>query len=134
MLHMLLIVAALGQAAPAQNDDAVVVPKTTVALTTTTNSAVADAGDELANSLAALLEVQLLADDSLSVVERRQIELALQELALSRSRTAADSLQLGKLVTADVLVMLELRQPDDQSAKPFAMLRVIEAKTAAIRG
>ncbi len=104
--------------------------RTSIALT----SASSEPDRKLAESLIVLLETQVLADDSLTVVERRQIELAIQELALSKSRSADESLQLGKLVTADLLVMLELRRSDNKSNKPSAMLRVVEAKTAAIRG
>src|SRR5262245_56120091 len=80
--------------------------RTSVALTVTAS---AKADRQLAESLIALVESNLLADESLSVVERRQINLAMQELALSRTRSADESLQLGKLVTADLLAMMELR-------------------------
>ena len=104
--------------------------RTSIALTTSSAGSV----QKLAETLIVLVEAQVLADDSLAVVERRQIELAMQELALSKTRSADESLQLGKLVTADLLVMLELRQSEKKSVKPSAMLRVVEAKTAAIRG
>ncbi len=104
--------------------------RTSIALTT----ASAEPDRKLAESLIVLVETQVLADDSLAVVERRQIELAMQELALSRTRSADESLQLGKLVTADLLVMLELRPSDKKTDKPSALLRIVEAKSAAIRG
>ena len=75
-----------------------------IALTTSSAGSV----QKLAETLIVLVEAQVLADDSLAVVERQQIELAMQELALSKTRSADESLQLGKLVTADLLVMLEL--------------------------
>ncbi len=136
MLRTFLIVVAFGSALLTVNDVAVAAPKTTIALTVTRPAAANEADHKLTDSLVALLELQVLEDDSLSVVERRQIDLALQELALSRSRSAAESLQLGKLATADLLVMLELRPPDrkNKNENPSAVLRVVEAKTAAIRG
>ncbi|MFM9961817.1 MAG: hypothetical protein ACKV2Q_11400 [Planctomycetaceae bacterium] len=110
---------------------AVAAERTSIALTTAT----ANPYQQLAENLIVLVEANVLADDSLAVVERRQIDLAMQELALSRTRSADESLQLGKLVTADLLVMLELRPSDDKKIdKPSALLRVVEAKTAAIRG
>ncbi|MBC7822113.1 MAG: hypothetical protein IAG10_34950 [Planctomycetaceae bacterium] len=134
MLRMLLIFVALGSAMLLPKGVAAAAAKTTIALTTTRIAGADPANHNLTDSLVALLELQLLADDSLSVVERQQIELAMQELALSRTRSADESLQLGKLVTADLLVMLELRPSDKKTDKPSALLRVVEAKTAAIRG
>ena len=113
------------------NRTAVAAQRTSVALTVT---AVAKADRQLAEGLIALVESNILADESLSLVERRQIDLAMQELALSRARSADESLQLGKLVTADLLVMLELRPSAENADKPSAFLRVVEAKSAAIRG
>src|SRR5207247_397314 len=66
--------------------------RTSVALTVTAS---AKADRQLAESLIVLVEAHVLADDSLAVVERRQIDLAMQELALSRARSADESLQLG---------------------------------------
>ena len=105
--------------------------RTSVALTV----AAGPSDRQLAETLIVLVEANVLEDDSLTVVERRQIDLALQELALSRNRSAEQLLQLGKLAAADVIVMLELQAAKgDDKSKPTALLRVVEAKTAAIRG
>ena len=114
-----------------RNRTALAAERTSVALTVT---AAAKSDRQLAEGLIALVESHVLADESLSLVERRQIDLALQELALSRVRSADELLQLGKLVTADLLVMLELRPSGEKANKPSVMLRVVEANTAAIRG
>lgn len=108
--------------------------KTSVALTTTLPATASNADRELAASLSALVEMDLLADESLAVIERQQMDLALQELALNRSRTAEQSLQLGKLLSADLLVMLAVSEPHRETHKPSAVLRIVESKTAAIRG
>ena len=70
----------------------------------------------------------------MAVVERRQIDLAIQELVLDRSRPGDSQLQLGKLITADFLVMFEVVPPEKDSPKPCVRLRVVDPKTAAIRG
>ena len=134
MLRMLLIVVALGSAMLLQPGAAVAAQRTAIALTVTRTAGAAEPHHKLADSLSALMELQILEEDALAVVERQQIELAIQELALSKTRSADESLQLGKLVTADLLVMLELQPPENKSNKPSVMLRVVEAKTAAIRG
>jgi hypothetical protein len=109
--------------------------RTTIALTSTRPGGMSAADQQFVENLATLMDLAVQSDESLAVVERRQIDLAIQELALSRARSADQSLQLGKLVTADLLVMLELRPSDDkENSKPSALLRIVEAKTAAIRG
>jgi hypothetical protein len=56
---------------------------TTVALTIAVPTNVSAENRELATSLLTLLELEVAQDSRLSVVERRQIELVLHELALS---------------------------------------------------
>ena len=105
----------------------------TVALTMT-RPAAAGKDQQLAENLLTLVELAIQPDKSLAVVERRQIELVIQELVLSQTRPENSQLELGKLVTADFLVMLELLPPDKDSPAPWGRLRVVDPKTAAIRG
>ena len=127
---LLIILASLVFGQPVR--DALAAEKTTVALTTTVSSEVPSDRD-LAAKLITLIEAGVLADDTLAVVERQHLDLALQELALNQTRSSEESVRLGKLVTADVLVMLELRRKNPSKA-PAAFLRIVDAKTAAVRG
>ena len=107
--------------------------KTSIALTTTVTGTVSEFDRSLAATLVSFIESAILEDDSIVVVERQQLESVLQELTLNQLRTADESLQLGKLVTADLLVMLELRVADAPK-QTTAVIRIVEAKTAVIRG
>ncbi|MBS0203017.1 MAG: hypothetical protein JSS49_08985 [Planctomycetes bacterium] len=111
------------------------IEKTSVAMTTTVagTDSTKKSDRDLAARLIALVEMDVLADDTLAVVERQQLDAALQQLALSRERSTDESLRLGKLMNADVLVMLELQRKAESPA-PTAFLRVVDAKTATIRG
>lgn len=71
----------------------------TIALTVAVRPQAAEQDRQLAEDLLALIELRVQTDPSLSVVERRRIDLAIQELVLDRSRRSDAQLQLGKLVT-----------------------------------
>ncbi|MDA1055363.1 MAG: hypothetical protein O3C40_33605 [Planctomycetota bacterium] len=109
---------------------------TTVALTV---AVYADAGNPeraLMGALLALLESEVSMQPKLAVVERRQIGLALQELALSEDlgRNAATRLQLGKIVSADLILTLELKKPEQEDETPRVLIRIVESLTGIVRG
>lgn len=109
---------------------------TTVALTVAV-SAGADSGErELATSLLTLLEVDVAQDRQLSVVERRQIDLFLHELALSVdvSKASEKKLKLGKLANADLILTMELLPQEKDSDVRNVLVRIVESLTGAIRG
>ena len=112
-LELIILLVRFGIARPATGAE-----PTSVALTMT-RPAEATKDLELAEHLLRLVELAVQADKSLAVVERRQIDLAIQELVLDRSRPGDSQLQLGKLITADFLVMLELLPPEKDSPKPW---------------
>ena len=98
----------------------------------------------LGEKLLSLVELDLQSSKSLAIVERRQIDLIVQEHVLDRSQKIDPQLQLGKLLTADYLAMLEFlpaetgqsagKPTEKPTGKPTVRLRVVEAKTGAIRG
>jgi curli biogenesis system outer membrane secretion channel CsgG len=110
--------------------------RTTVAVT------MAVAGDadaterHLADSLLALLELEVSARPALTVVERQQIDLVLDELVFDRSRNADDAsrLRLGQLTTADVILAAQLLPPQADRPGRHVLVRVAEARTGRIRG
>lgn len=122
---------------------------TTVSLTSSVH-AEADAADrESMVSLLALLEVDVASRSQFSVVERRQIDLALLELSLSEgfATNSKARLRMGKLASADLILTLELLKPDDEdktksdgdstadSDRPQrALIRIVESLTGVIRG
>lgn len=68
--------------------------------------------------LSDLLAAQLSQDDSIELVEREQIDLALRELDLATHFGADDTarrLELGKLLKADAMLLLSVRQNEGQS-------------------
>lgn len=91
---------------------------------------------ELVGALLALLEQEVSIQPGLNVVERRQIELALQELALSEDlgHNLATRLQLGKIVSADLILTLELLKPEKEDETLRVLVRIVESLTGAIRG
>ncbi len=107
---------------------------TTVALTATLRPDEPQAKKQLTESLLALVELAVQADTGLAIVERRQIDLVLQEQVLNQARPSEATLQLGKLVTADLLVMLERAEPERDRKNPFVRLRIVDPQTASIRG
>ena len=114
---------------------------TTVALTCSTRPSTGDAENELAGNLLDLMQLALQKDDRVRVVERQQINLAIAELILDRSRPAQPQLKLSKLLTADLLGMIELRpggaDQKETQAKPEktrALLRIVEPRTGSVRG
>lgn len=88
----------------------------------------------LISALSSFVELQLLEDKTFSLVERTKLDAVLLEQGLSRSRSNDNALQLGQLITTDFLVVIEAQPPSPTSSKLTARLRVVEAKTAAIRG
>ncbi len=118
----------------------------TLSLTLVKPQAAADG--QLGEKLLSLVEFDLAADKSLAIVERRQIDLIVQEHVLDRSLAGDLKLQLGKLLTADDLAMLEFlpaetgqpagkpaeKPTENLTGKPMVRLRVVAAKTGVIRG
>lgn len=110
--------------------------ETTVALTVALSKNASTENRELATSLLTLLEAEVAQDGRLSVVERRQIDLALHELALSAdlSKSSEKKLRLGKLVNADLILTMELRPAEQESGAKNVLVRIVESLTGAIRG
>ncbi|MEX1026831.1 MAG: hypothetical protein WD049_02315 [Candidatus Paceibacterota bacterium] len=110
--------------------------ESTVALTATVFADAGKSERELMEALLAVLESEVSMQSGLSVVERRQIDLALQELALSEDlgQNEVTRLQLGKIVSADLIVTLELQKPevDDQTLR--VLIRIVESLTGIVRG
>lgn len=125
-------VAPPGNGAAAEQDDR----ETTVALTAAVFPGAETQQRELVESLLALLELNVASQPGLSVVERRQIDLALQELALSGDlgSNAAARLQLGKIVSADLMLTLELKKPHADDPTPRVLIRIVESLTGIVRG
>ncbi len=129
---------------------------TTVSLTASVHAEANAADQKLVASLLPLLEVDVASRPQFSVVERRQIDLALLELALSEglAENSNARLQLGKIASADLIVTLKLLEPDaaTQSAsdgntprddatsaandepQQRVLVRVVESLTGVIRG
>ncbi|HTU25766.1 MAG TPA: hypothetical protein VMF30_10230 [Pirellulales bacterium] len=112
---------------------AVAAAPTSIALTMT-RPADGAPQQNLAENLLTLVELAVQAEGGLTIVERRQIDLALQELVLDGSRPADAQLKLGKLITADNLAMLELLPPDKGDKTPWGRLRVVDPRSGVIRG
>lgn len=112
--------------------------ETTVALTATVYNGAGDEQTDLMNGLLDLLQVELSTQPEIVIVERRQINLALHELALSMDlKGNADSqLQLGKIASADWIVTLELNAAEDAGADAASqvLVRIVEPQTGVIRG
>ena len=110
--------------------------ETTVALTIAVPTNASTENRELAAALLTLLEAEVAQDGRLSVVERRQIDLVLHELALSidLSKSSEKKLRLGKLVNADLLLTMELRPAQKDSDVQNVVVRIVESLTGAIRG
>ena len=107
--------------------------KVVIALAATSASPmVAKPAQDLTENLRTLLELDLQNHAHLSLVERQQLKLALQEQAVARARGDAE-LPLGQLVTADLVATLEVAPKADPLGS-LVMLRVTEAKTGAVRG
>lgn len=130
ILALLLTVAS--QHSTVRADDA----ETTVALTVAVYQDAGDSERELAGALLALLELEASAKRGLSVVERRQIDLALQELALSKDvgRNAEAKAQLGKIASADLILTLELLKPEADDDTLRVLIRIVESLTGRVRG
>lgn len=128
-----VLIASLSAISSLRADD---VRDTTVALTVAVYNDAGPAERDLTGALLALLELQVSAEPGLGVVERRQIDLALQELALSKDlgRNAAAKAQLGKIASADLIVTLELLKPEEDAEAYQVLIRIVESLTGRIRG
>ncbi len=128
----LLTVALCPRPAPAQDDNA----DTTVALTAAVYAGAGKSERDLAGALLTLLELELSKQDELSVLECRQIDLALHELALTKdlSRNSAARLRLGKIASADLILTLELQKPEKDDESLHVLIRIVESLTGIVRG
>ncbi len=106
--------------------------KVVIALTSSAVPVVSKPAQELTESLRTLIELDLQNHAHLALVERQQLKLAIQEQVVARARGDAE-LQLGQLVTADLVATLEVAPKADPPGS-LVMLRVTEAKTGAVRG
>ncbi len=109
---------------------------TTVALTAAVYAGAGKPESDLAGALLTLLELEVSSQDGLSVVERRQIDLALHELALTKdlSRNSAAKLRLGKIASADLILSLELQKPEKDDESLRVLIRIVESLTGIVRG
>ena len=98
----------------------------TVALTLTERKG-AGPEQQLGENLLALADLAVQSDKSLAVVERRQIASVIQEQVLDRSPRADPQLQLGKLLTADYLAMLEMLPREQGTPKAWGSPRRVPA-------
>ncbi len=110
--------------------------RTAVALTTTVHRANGDARQDLVGKFLALLEFRVSQSPTITVVERMQLDLALQQLVLSRGlgSNARQAPRLGKLVSADLILNAQFLPPDENGDVQRTLIRIVEAKTGAIRG
>ncbi len=107
--------------------------ETTVALTTTVHAGATVEDKTLMQGLLPLLEVAVGEKNDLQVVERQQLDLAMQELILSNPIGKNASLQLGKLATADLILTTKLLE-SDETGKQHVDVRITESLTGTIRG
>ena len=105
-----------------------------VALTTTLQTPNDKTQREAAEVFLTFLELFASQQEELAVVERRQLDLALQEIFLSRGLGSEQKpLQLGKLATADLLLNAHF-QASAKDGTQRVVVRVVEAKDGKIRG
>lgn len=109
---------------------------TTVALTFTLPTDTAEDTQHLAASLLTLLELEVSRAGHVTVVERRQLDRVLHELALSvdQATLPVRNLRLGKLIHADLLLTMELLPHDEDAEEHHVLVRIVESLTGAIRG
>ncbi len=107
--------------------------QTTVALTTTVSAKAVAEEIQLAANLLALLEVEASQHSSLQVVERQQLDLALYEQVVNNTNNDQQSLQLGKLSAAELILTAKLLKADREQTQ-YLLVRVTESKTAVVRG
>jgi tetratricopeptide (TPR) repeat protein len=109
--------------------------RTTVAITAAV--AQGDQSPEAVRLLATMEFVGLALQDDprVAIVERRQLSAALQEQLLQRAGLTEDGRRsLGRLLTAEYLVGLKSVAAANVEAAKLIELRVVEARTGAIRG
>lgn len=112
------------------------VGEATVALTAAVFAEAGKSERELVDTLLVFLESEVSMQPRFAVVERRQIDLALHELALAEDlgRNAEIRLQLGRIVSADLILTLELVKPKQVDEAPRVLIRIVESLTGIIRG
>ena len=112
--------------------------ETTVAVTALVYDNASNDQVDLVNGLLDLLQVELTTQSNLVIVERRHVNLAMHELALSADLkgSAESQLQLGKIASADLIVTLELKAPEtpDAGTASRVLVRIVESQTGAVRG
>ncbi|MEZ6122489.1 MAG: hypothetical protein R3C49_04850 [Planctomycetaceae bacterium] len=120
--------------------------ETTVALTAVVEQDADEGQIALVNGLLDLLEAELSTQPDVAVVERRRIDLALHELALSADlgRNSESRAQLGKIASADLILTLQLTGPDDAEQQEEqesnagetsqVVVRIVESQTGIVRG
>ncbi len=86
--------------------------------------------DDLPKTLMDLLFVEMSSEEALELVEREEIQKVLQEqklsLAFGRSIVSARSVQVGKLVSAEAIVMLAA-EPKENGLQPVRV-RIVDTK------
>ncbi len=107
----------------------------TVVLTAATYAKATKQERDLVNTLLDLIELETSSIRGMSIVERRQIDLALQELVLSQGMNddVKTRLQLGKLASAELVLTLTMLEPG-ASGQQQVYIRIAEALTGKIRG
>lgn len=118
--------------------------ETTVALAISEASSQQPEEQELTKTLLDLLELNVSNTKNIAVVERMQIDKILQEIVLNRSRDVEQSQQpqLGKLLTADLILTVQIQRKENQTDDPEteqevryqAISTVVDSLTGAIRG
>lgn len=108
---------------------------TTVALTAS-RAADDEISRDLVNVLLPLTQVAAADFAGIEVVERQELDLALEELALQGSRGTNDDqrARLGKILSADLLVAVRVERNAVDPATRRALLHIVEAKTSKILG
>lgn len=118
--------------------------ETTVALAVSEASSQKPEEQELTKALLDLLELNVSNTKNIAVLERMQIDKVLQEIVLNRSRDVEQSEQpqLGKLLTADLILTVQIQRKENQTDDPEtevevryqAISTIVDSLTGAIRG
>jgi curli biogenesis system outer membrane secretion channel CsgG len=108
---------------------------TSVAIAATTRSGAGRAKKNLTEKLLPLVELEIAGRQEFHVVERTQIDAALRELVLNRALQSdpATHLQLNRIRSADLILLLQMLPPD-KAGRQYFEARAVESLTGAIRG